>query len=261
MAAAPSSSMFLGLIPWYGLLIVAGASLAVFLADREAKRQRLPPDTVIDLALWVLPLGILGARAYYVLFSWPVFERNPVSVLYIWEGGLAIYGGLIAGFLTLLVFCRRRKLSLPRMLDILAPGVALAQAIGRWGNYFNQEAYGWAIPADSPAAFFPLAVLISAPAGPEWHLATFFYESVLDFCIFLFLMLTRRRLLRRPGNVFLFYLLFYAAGRMVIEGLRTDSLYLGSSIRISQLLSALMIPAVLAILIFRRRKGQDENGQ
>ena len=207
--ATPSSHLFLGLVSWYGLLIVAGALLAVYLADRESKVQGLPPDTILDLALIALPVGILGARLYYVVFSWPVFASDPLSVLYIWEGGLAIYGGLIAGFAVVALFCRRRGISLPLMLDILIPGVALAQAVGRWGNYFNQEAYGTAISAESSFAFFPIAVLIQQWSDPGWHLATFFYESVLDFAIFLFLTACRRKLFRKHGDMFLFYVIIF----------------------------------------------------
>ena len=249
--ATPSSHLFLGLVSWYGLLIVAGALLAVYLADRESKVQGLPPDTILDLALIALPVGILGARLYYVVFSWPMFASDPLSVLYIWEGGLAIYGGLIAGFAVVALFCRRRGISLPLMLDILIPGVALAQAVGRWGNYFNQEAYGTAISAESSFAFFPIAVLIQQGADPSWHLATFFYESVLDFAIFLFLTACRRKLFRKHGDMFLFYVIFYASGRMVIENLRMDSLYLGSSIRISQLLSAVLCLGLIALFAYR----------
>ena len=251
LLAVPPSRLFLGVFPWYGFLIVLGAGLAVLLADREAGRQHLPKDSVIDLALRVLPAGILGARLYYVLFSWQEYIGHPLSILFIWEGGLAIYGGLIAGFLVVLLFCRRRKLSLFLVLDILVPGVSLAQAIGRWGNYFNQEAYGLPLRQGSPLCFFPLAVLIRSSAGSEWHLAAFFYESVLDLLIFLFLLWGRRRFFRRQGDVLCFYLLLYAAGRLVIEDLRMDSLYLGSSIRVSQLLSVLL--CLLVFLFFLGR--------
>ena len=248
----PSSRLFLGLIPWYGLLIVLGAALAIFLAEKESRRLLMPADTVLDLALRILPAGILGARAYYVLFSWPVFQNNPLSALYIWEGGLAIYGGLIAGVAVLILFCRKRKLSVLQMLDIIVPGVVLAQTIGRWGNYFNQEAYGLPLPSDSPFAFFPLAVLIQEQASSSWHLATFFYESVWDFGIFVLLLAGRRRWFRRRGDVFLFYLLCYSAGRLVIENLRMDSLWLGTGIRISQLLSILILTAVIGIFHARQ---------
>lgn len=252
--SVPQSRYFLGIIPWYGLLIVTGAVLAVFLADREAKRISLPSDTILDLALRVLPIGILGARLYYVLFSWPSFVSRPLSILFIWEGGLAIYGGLIAGFIVSAWFCRKRKISFPLLLDLLVPGVALAQAIGRWGNYFNQEAYGIALSPDSVFSFFPLAVQIPSSTGLRWHVAAFFLESVWDFLIFLFLMIGRRKLFRRKGDLFLWYLLAYGAGRLVIENLRTDSLYMGSTVRVSQLLSVLFCLAVAVFFFLQRRR-------
>lgn len=247
----PSSRLLFGLIPWYGFLIVLGIVLAVFISGREAKRLNLPEDTILDLALLVLPIGILGARIYYVLFSLPFFLENPIRIFYIWEGGLAIYGGLIFGFVTILLFCRRRKIPVLMMLDLLVPGVVLAQSLGRWGNYFNQEAYGFPLAPDSVFAFFPLAVRISSESGLVWHAATFFYESLWDFCIFIFLLWGRRRYFRRQGDVFLFYLLLYGSGRLLIEHCRMDSLYLGSSIRISQLFSVLLTLVVYSVFAFR----------
>lgn len=239
--SVPSSRFVWGPISWYGLLIVIGIILAVYLSVRESKRLQLPEDTILDLSLWILPSGIIGARLYYVLFSPQTFLENPVSILYIWEGGLAIYGGLIAGFLAIAFFCRKRKLSMLMMLDILVPGVVLAQSIGRWGNYFNQEAYGVSLAPNSFLAFFPMAVQIPSGNGFVWHAATFFYESLLDFAIFLFLLWGRRKIFHRKGDSFLFYLLLYGAGRLIIEQLRMDSLYLGRSVRISQLISVLFV--------------------
>lgn len=252
--ATPSSRLFFGLIPWYGLLIALGAALAILLAEKESHRQGLPKDTILDLALWLLPLGIFGARIYYVLFSWPSFRKDPLSVLYIWEGGLAIYGGLIAGCLVLIIFCGRRKLPLFQLLDIIVPGVSLAQAVGRWGNYFNQEAYGLLLSPQSRLAFFPVSVLIQEGTEPGWHLATFFYESVWDFLIFLFLLYGRRHVFRKRGDVFLFYLILYSAGRLVIESLRTDALMIGDSIRVSQLLSILILISIVSVFWKRSRE-------
>ena len=237
-------------IPWYSFLIVCGAALAIWLAAREEKRVGLPKDTIVDLALWVLPLGILGARLYYVIFSWSEYRDHPLSALYIWEGGLAIYGGLLAGLLAIALFCRRKRVSMLQICDILAPGVVLAQAMGRWGNYFNMEAYG--VPLRDPAlCFFPLAVQIPAEGEAVWHLATFFLESAWDFAVFLCLMLCRRRLFRRRGDVFRFYVLLYAAGRLVIEEFRMDSLY-SSGVRVSQLLS--LLAAVFVLVYFMHRE-------
>ncbi len=252
--ATPSSRLFLGLVPWYGILIVLGAALAIVLSEKEARRQSLPKDTILDLSLWLLPFGIAGARLYYVIFSLPSYQANPVSVLYIWEGGLAIYGGLLAGIVVIVLFCIRKKISVPLMLDILSPGVVLAQGIGRWGNYFNQEAYGLPLSPSSPFCFFPLAVKIQNPDGAVWHMAAFFYESVLDISICFFLLFARRKMIRKKGDVFLSYAFFYAAGRLVIENFRMDSLYLGTEIRISQLLSVAFCMFLLCSLFIRRRK-------
>ena len=249
MLAMPSSRMLFGIIPWYSALIVTGICLALFIASREEKRLQLPQDTVVDLALWVIPFGVIGARLYYVVFAWDTFASNPVSILYIWQGGLAIYGGIIGGLLAVLLFSRKRSIPVGQLTDIIAPGLALAQAIGRWGNYFNMEAYGIAV-TDPAWQFFPAAVLIPGPAGSTWHMATFFYESMWNLIVFTALMLTRKRM-RRTGDATLWYFLLYGAGRLIIEGLRTDSLYAGSTLRISQVLAICICISVLVIFLLR----------
>lgn len=253
MFPAPASRYIFDSLPWYSVLIVAGALIAIVLASREEKHVGIRKDTVIDLALWLIPLGIIGARIYYVAFSWSDFRDNPVSVLKIWEGGIAIYGAVIAGLIVVLAFSRIRKVPSLLLCDLIAPGLVLAQGIGRWGNYFNMEAYGAAV--ENPAlCFFPFSVLI--PSDPEnpWHLATFFYESCWDIAVFVLLMVLRRRLFRRQGDVFFFYAFLYACGRLVIEDFRTDSLYAASSVRISQLLSVLICVALLILYFSRCRK-------
>ncbi len=129
-------------VTWYSVLILSGAALAIILASRLEKRESLPADTVVDLALWLFPFSLVGARIYYVAFSWSAYRDDPLSVFRVWEGGMAIYGGILAGLLVVLLFCRRRRLPVLSVCDIIVPGLALAQAIGRWGNYFNMEAYG-----------------------------------------------------------------------------------------------------------------------
>lgn len=256
----PHSRYVVGHITWYSVLIMTGAALAIYLAERLQKQESLPSDTVIDLALRIIPFGILGARIYYVLFSWQNFKDDPLSVFRVWEGGLAIYGGIISGLAVILIFCRKRHLSVLSVCDIIVPGLALAQAIGRWGNYFNMEAYGWALPDSSALCFFPMAVLIPEGDQNVWHLATFFYESVCDFLNFLVLLVMRKRISLPKGQLFRFYILFYSAGRLVIEELRSDSLYSGS-VRISQLLSFLAITILLFTLVLQmldtmRNKGR-----
>ncbi len=234
--AMPASRYIFGTLPWYSVTMVCAILSALLLAQGEEKRRGLPKDTVVDLALRLIPCGIIGARLYYVAFTWSLFRENPIAILEIWKGGLAIYGGLIGGFLAALVFARRRKLNLLTLIDMIVPGLALAQCIGRWGNYFNMEAYG--LPITNPAfQFFPMAVLIPEGGTQVWHMATFFYESLWDFGVFIALRCLRKPC-RRPGDLFGWYVLLYGAGRLIIEGLRMDSLMTsGGSARISQLLS------------------------
>ena len=248
--AVPPSRFIFGSIPWYSVLIITGILLAFFLASHEEKRLSLPKDTVIDLALWVIPSGVIGARLYYVAFSWGTFADNPLSVLYIWQGGLAVYGAVLAGLLTVLIFARRRNLEPFTLTDVIVPGLALAQAIGRWGNYFNMEAFGREIT--TPALqFFPVGVLIQAVDGHfVWHMATFFYESAWNLIVFIILWFLVRKRQQKPGAVTCGYLILYGAGRAVIEGLRTDSLMSGD-FRVSQLLSLLLILIGAGLLLLR----------
>ncbi len=236
-----------GFISIYGLLIACAMAISVFLCSRQEKRLGLPKDLTYDLALWVIPAGVIGARLYYVAFQWDMYRQNPLSILYIWEGGLAIYGGVIGGALAVFAFSRIKKVPFGKLADMIAPALILSQAIGRWGNYFNGEAYGRLI--DNPALqWFPLAVNVDG----GWHMATFFYESVWDLLGFLILWLNRKKT-TRSGNLFLLYLIWYGLGRAFIEGLRTDSLMLGP-FRVSQVLSILLCLAAGSALIFQKAK-------
>ena len=236
-----------GVVSIYGLLIASAMALSVFLCSRQEKRLGLPKDLTYDLALWVIPAGVIGARLYYVAFQWDMYRQNPLSILYIWEGGLAIYGGVIGGALAVFAFSRTRHVPFGTLADMIAPALILSQAIGRWGNFFNGEAYGRLI--ENPALqWFPLAVNVDG----AWHMATFFYESLWDLLGFLVLWLTRKKT-ARPGNLFLLYLIWYGLGRAFIEGLRTDSLMLGP-LRVSQVLSILLCLGAAATLLWRRKK-------
>lgn len=246
--AIPYSRTIVGGLPWYSVLIVLGILAAVWLAGKEERRLGLPQDTAVDLALAAVPCGIVGARLYYVIMRWESFAADPVRVLYIWEGGIAIYGGVIGGALGLWLYARRKKLSFAALADLVAPGLLLAQAIGRWGNYFNMEAYGPQI-ADARLQFFPLAVLIPRNGAYVWHAATFFYESMWNFAGFAALWRIRKRQTQK-GQLFAWYLLFYGSGRFVIEQLRQDSLYLGQ-LRVSQVVS-LVVCAAAAFVLLRR---------
>lgn len=252
LGAVPYSRTIIGGLPWYSALMVLGIFIAYLLGAREEKRLKLPKDTMIDVTLVAVPFGIIGARLYYVLFSLDQFRDNPISILYIWEGGIAIYGAVIGGTIAVWVYARRKKISLASILDMLAPGLILAQAIGRWGNYFNQEAFG-PLVTNPKLQFYPFAVLITQGEAASWHMATFFYESMWNVGVFLLLWLILRKKRRREGDTFLWYMVLYSGGRFWIEGLRTDSLMLGG-LRFSQALSLIMLLGVGVVFLMRSKE-------
>lgn len=234
-------------VHWYGVLIAAGIALGVALASAREARLGLPRQTALDLALLGVPAAIVGARLYYVIFSWDAYRDTPIRALYIWEGGMAIYGGILGALLAGYIYSRRKKLPLLKLTDLAAPSFALGQAIGRWGNYVNQEAYGGVV-AHAWQRRFPIGVFIQADG--QWHYATFFYESA--WCLLIVVALLtgeKKRRFKRDGDIFLAYVFLYALERSLVEGLRTDSLYLGP-LRVSQLLSlaALLVCAILLLV-------------
>ncbi|WP_071705692.1 prolipoprotein diacylglyceryl transferase [Murdochiella vaginalis] len=211
-------------VRWYGVLIVTGMLLAVLLSSREVKRKGMPEDIVYDLSLWVLPLGVIGARLWYVLFE-PQRFSSLWDVINLRSGGLAIQGGVMVGLLVSWIYLHRRNISFLRVADCIIPFLPLAQAIGRWGNFFNNEAYGY-------AANIPWAVLIDGKP----HHPTFFYESAGDFLLFLFLWYFLRKRTKVDGQTTSLYFVFYGILRFIVEGFRTDSLYFGA-LRVAQLLA------------------------
>lgn len=236
----------------YGMLIAAALAIAAYLCTREEKRIGLPKDTGLDIILYALPPALIVARLYYVIFSWEYFKTRTGDIIKLWEGGLAIYGAVIGGAIGVWLLSRKHKIPFLQLADIIAPSLLLGQAIGRWGNFFNQEAYGYAV-TDPAWQFFPIAVNIAG----QWHLATFFYESLWNLIGSVFLYMNRIRFEQsgRHGHVFCWYLIWYGAGRFVIEGLRTDSLMWGS-IRVSQMLSLILVICAAVKLIADARKSR-----
>jgi len=225
-------------IHWYGIIICIGIVLGVLVGIKLANKKNYKSDMILDFILLALPLAIVCARIYYVVFEWQMYAANPWKVFAIWEGGIAIYGGVIGAVIAALIFCKWKKVSFGDLLDIGAPGLILGQAIGRWGNFANQEAYGPAI-TDPSMQWFPFGVYIQAVN--EWHMATFFYESMWNLIVFAIL-LSYFKKAKHKGNVFVMYLIAYGIGRFFIEGLRMDSLWLVPGlIRVSQLLSAILV--------------------
>lgn len=241
-------SLFGQPVYWYGIIIGAGALLAALLARARESKLGLAKDTTLDLALIVLPLGLICARLYYVAFSWDQFRGDPAAILNIRLGGMAIYGGILGGILGGYIYAKWKKIPFLRLADLVAPGLVLAQGIGRWGNFMNQEAFGFAVT--NPALqWFPVSVFIQA--DQTWHLAAFFYESA--WCVLVagaLLIIESRGSIRRVGDVFLLYVLLYMAERTLVEGLRTDSLYL-MGVRVSQWLSIVGMSAVSALFAGR----------
>lgn len=246
---------------WYGVLMATGIVIAILLASIEGRRKKLYPDAIIDMCLWMLPMGVLGARLYYVLFAWEYYAANPISALYIWEGGLAIYGAIIGGVIGLTIFARRKKIRALKLLDCVAPGLVLAQAIGRWGNFFNQEAFGLPVTGDMLASwpilqYFPFSVYIEGAHSfngvyctNPLHLGTFFYESMWCLAVFILLWCIRKRF-KHDGDAFLLYAMLYAFERMFVEGLRGDSLYLIQPETLSFLSGGLRVSQLLSFAIF-----------
>lgn len=238
-------------IHWYALCILTGLLLAVFLASKEGPRKGISADDVQDFILIAFPMAIVGARLYYVLFQWAYYSQHPMEIVAIWEGGLAIYGGLIAGVLVLLWFCARRLINPFDFLDIAAPSLMVAQAIGRWGNFINQEAYGAVVERlDYLPSFIREQMLIEG----SYRQPTFLYESLWNLLGFVVIVILRRKpAWLKQGEVFSFYLIWYGLGRLIIEGMRTDSLMF-AGLRVSQWLSGGLILLGLALVIIRRQK-------
>ena len=238
-------------IRWYAICIILGLLLAVILSMKEAPRKGIESDDIIDFILIAFPVAIIGARLYYVIFRWSYFRENPGEIFAVWNGGIAIYGGLLAGALVLYLFSRSRLIDPVDFLDIAAPSVMIAQSIGRWGNFVNQEAYGAIVKnLDYLPSFIRNQMFIDG----HYHQPTFLYESCWNLLGFVLILYLRRRpKLLRKGEVTAFYLIWYGFGRMIIEGMRTDSLmFLG--IRVSQWLSLILILLGISIMIYQRKK-------
>ena len=238
-------------IRWYALCIVAGLVLAVYLSAKEAPRKKILADDVYDFILYAFPIAIVGARLYYVIFSWDQYKDNPLEIFAIWNGGIAIYGGLLAGFLVLVFFTRHRFINTCDFLDIAAPSVMIAQSIGRWGNFFNQEAYGAKVPN---LDFLPAFIREQMYIDGSYRQPTFLYESGWNLIGFILILFLRRKpKLLKQGEITLFYLIWYGLGRFFIEGMRTDSLML-AGLRVSQLFSLILVVTGLGLLVYRRKK-------
>ena len=238
-------------IHYYGLIIAVGLLLAVIYACRRSKQFGIKEDDILDGVLYVTPFAVLCARLYYCIFAWNEggYAQNPISILYVWEGGLAIYGGVLGAIVGVAVFCKFKRIKLPALLDLVALGFLIGQGVGRWGNFMNREAFGAAVSEDY---FLAMGLTNQLTGQVEYYHPTFLYESLWNLTGFVLLHFASKRR-RYDGQIALGYAAWYGLGRAIIEGLRVDSLYWGS-IRVSQALAALSCIAALSLLIYFRIK-------
>ena len=261
-------------IYFYGMIIGFGIIMGVLIAQWQAKRTGQDPETYLDLAMIAVILSIIGARVYYVIFAWDMYKDNLLDIFNIRKGGLAIYGGVLTAIITVYMFARVKKLSFGLLLDTAGLGLVLGQVIGRWGNFFNREAFGGY--TDSLLAMqLPVSAVRSSDISADLaaHIMnvggidyiqvhpTFLYESLWNLCLLIFLIWYSNRK-KFNGEVFLLYLFGYGIGRFWIEGLRTDQLILfGTGLPVSQLLAAVMAVAAAAIILLGRKKAASVSSQ
>ncbi len=252
-------------IYWYGIFIGLGVILGVLLTLHEAKRTGQNPDTYLDFIIYAMIIAIIGARLYYVIFSWDFYSQHPEKIFAIREGGLAIYGGIIGGVLTAIVYSHLKKKSFWVMADTMAPSLILGQMLGRWGNFFNKEAFG-GFTDNLFAMRYQLSQVRASDVTPDilQNLVTvngvdyiqvhptFLYESMWSLCVFIILLILQRKK-KFDGQVCATYFFGYALGRVWIEGLRTDQLCIGN-VPVSQALSAVLIIASVVLYVYCKKK-------
>lgn len=236
-------------IYWYGILIMLGVVLATVYASAQSQQFGIQKDDLYDTVLWSVPIGIVCARIYYVIFEWEQYKDNLLEIVATWHGGLAIYGGIIGGIIVIAVVCKVKKIHVMDMLDLCASAIPIGQILGRWGNFFNCEAYGSATTA-------PWRMVIGKTleeAGATGNHPTFFYESAWNLIGFIILYFSSKKRKYR-GEILLLYLGWYGLGRFFIEGLRTDSLYVwGTGIRVSQVVALICIIIGLGGFLLNRK--------
>lgn len=246
-------------IYWYSVIIITGIIIGIFLANKEADRLGLKKDIITDLMVFVIPIAIIFARIYYVTFEWKQYVNQPFSELFaVWNGGIAIHGAIIGSVLTVIIYTHIKKISFWQIVDILAPSLILGQAIGRWGNFMNQEAHGGPISEtiyNNFHQYLPDFIMNQMTIDGVMYHPTFLYESFWNIIVLILLLILRKYNPLR-GEVFLSYVTLYSIGRFVIEGMRMDSLYLGQ-FRVAQLVSVLLIVGAISLIFYRRKMGQE----
>lgn len=246
-------------IHWYSVLILIGIILGLILLDKEIKRFKYPKDLIFNICFWAIIMGIIGARLYYVIFNFSYYRNDLLEIFAIWNGGLAIHGGILAGVLTVLFFAKKYHLNFLKLLDMAVPSLILAQAIGRWGNFFNGEAHGIALSySQLKDLFIPEFIIDGMNIGGIYYLPTFYFESLWCLLGFVVLLIVRRMKYIKIGATTSIYLMWYSFGRFFIEAWRTDSLMLGG-FKVAQIISIILFITGLVYLIYLSRKGKYEN--
>ena len=242
-------------IKWYSVLILSAVIISYFLIMNESKRFQIKKEFLFNMMFWTIIFGILGARIYYVVFNLDYYLANPTEIYKIWHGGLAIHGAIIAGAITVLYFCTRYKVNTKKIFDICVPALLLSQAIGRWGNFFNHEAYGSAVEYSTlvKLRIIPQFVIDNMYIEGAYHLPMFYFESILCFIGFIIVLYIRRRKYVKNGQILGFYMVWYSFIRYFIEIFRTDSLMIGS-FKVAQLVSAVMMLIGIYIIVVEHKK-------
>lgn len=235
-------------IYWYSIMILTGVILGCILVLKESKRFYISKNKVSDMLFYTMIFGIIGARLYYVIFNLDYYLKDPISILKVWEGGLAIHGGIIAGILYIIYYTKKNNIDTIRMFDICAPGLLIGQAIGRWGNFFNQEAHGPLTTLEHlKNLHLPNFIIEGMKIEGNYYIPTFFYESLICIIGLIIILIIRRTNLFKKGNITSFYLIWYGITRFIIESYRTDSLMM-TSLKQAQIISILMI--LIGIILF-----------
>ena len=246
-------------IYWYSICILIGVILAYILITKESKKHNIDNDIISDLIFYTLIVGILGARIYYVIFNLDYYMQNPIDIIKIYNGGLAIHGGIIFGVLFVYFFTKKKKLNFVKILDICAPAVILAQAIGRWGKLFNKEAHGSIVLIEKlKSMHIPKFIIDGMYIDGNYYYPTFYFESIWCIIGFIILMFIRKNKNVKIGVQIGFYLIWYSIGRFFIEALRTDSLML-FNLKMAQIVSIIGIIIGIILMILSKNKEKYNN--
>lgn len=246
-------------IRWYSILIFIAVALGFILAIVEAKKFKISGDYMFNMLFWVVIAGLIGARLYYVFFNWSYYQADPISILKFWEGGLAIHGGILGGFLALVLYCKKYGVRVFKMTDIISVPLLLGQAIGRWGNFFNGEAHGVATTlAHLQELHIPNFIIEGMEIGGIYYQPTFLYESLWCLLGVIVLLIVRRLKYLKVGQLTCIYFMWYGVGRFFIESMRTDSLMFGG-FRVAQVVSIVLFVVSLIAFMILSRKGRFED--